>query len=109
MDFNDHLTSFIESRESNQPEQQVKTQNRARESLAKRQEEDHERAGIETKLEHVSVNGRWMLKKEQELAEITSKLAKTRPADPERVAYLQKLRKQLKLTALNHENANSNY
>ncbi|ELR67697.1 hypothetical protein C942_00004 [Photobacterium marinum] len=109
MSFSDYLDDFIKQRDQQsktaapgkrtfqrQPViQDATSQSVAREAIAKAQEEASERASFETKAAHTRVNGRCVLESEAHNADQLKPQAK--PADPDRVRYIQQLRKDLKL------------
>ncbi len=70
-------------------------QSKAREALAKEQELASRKAEQETKMQHYRISGRYVLANEAVSQQKQQK--PTRPADPNRIAYIQQLRKELKL------------
>ncbi|EAR56749.1 hypothetical protein C0W92_19350 [Photobacterium angustum] len=108
MSFDDHLNNFIKQRDqfggTVQQRQQKRNsyvvvdatdQSKARESMAREQELAAKRAEFETKQHHERVSGRCVLPDEAQTLE-NNKL-QARPADPSRIAYIQQLKKDLKL------------
>ncbi|WP_318479673.1 hypothetical protein [Photobacterium leiognathi] len=108
MSFDEHLNNFIKQREQfgtpNQQRQQKRNtyvvvdatdQSKAREAMAKEQELASKRAEFETKQHHDRIKGRCVLPDEAKALESTQTHA--RPADPGRIAYIQQLKKDLKL------------
>ncbi|GAL07227.1 hypothetical protein ACFFLZ_22945 [Photobacterium aphoticum] len=106
MSFSEHLDNFIKQREQQgqAPGQSYKrkhviqdptNQSLAREALAKAQEEASLQATVETKLPHYRINGRCVTDNEAHaLHQLETASA---PANPERIAYIEQLRKSLKL------------
>ncbi|WP_237157047.1 hypothetical protein [Photobacterium rosenbergii] len=107
MSFSDHLDNFIKQRDQQnqgrgqfqQRKQRVvvdpTNQSLAREAMAKAQEEASEQATIETKHHHQRINGRCMMDHE---ADALNKLeVEKKPANPDRIEYINQLRKSLKL------------
>ncbi|WP_297482898.1 hypothetical protein [uncultured Photobacterium sp.] len=105
MSFSDHLDNFIKQREQfgQQPNRIQKRhayvvadatdQSKAREAMAKEQEQATLRAEQETKQYHQRIRGRCVLPSEAQ----QERQNDTRPADPDRIAYIQQLKKDLKL------------
>lgn len=106
MSFSDHLDNFIKQREQfgQQPNRMQKRnsyivvdatdQSKAREAMAKEQEHATLRAEQETKQYHQRIRGRCVLPSE---VQAQQRQNDTRPADPARIAYIQQLKKDLKL------------
>ena len=106
MSFSEHLDNFIKQREQQghsigQPYkrkhvvQDPTNQSLAREALANAQEEASQQATMETKLPHQRINGRCVTQTEaQALHQLETTSA---PANPQRVEYINQLRKSLKL------------
>ncbi|MEC6796984.1 hypothetical protein VXS03_07975 [Photobacterium sp. S4TG1] len=107
MSFSDHLDNFIKQREQfgQQPNRIQKRnayvvvdatdQSKAREAMAKEQEHATLRAEQETKQYHQRIRGRCVLPSEAQAQQERQNDA--RPADPARIAYIQQLKKDLKL------------
>lgn len=113
MSFSDHLDNFIKQREQfgHQPNRTQKRnsyivvdatdQSKAREAMAKEQEHATLRAEQETKQYHQRIRGRCVLPSEAQAQQ--ERKDDTRPADPARIAYIQQLKKDLKLKKYNAE------
>ncbi|KJG14139.1 hypothetical protein UB37_18040 [Photobacterium iliopiscarium] len=113
MSFSDHLDNFIKQREQfgQQPNRMQKRnsyivvdatdQSKAREAMAKEQEHATLRAEQETKQYHQRIRGRCVLPSEAQAQQ--ERQSDTRPADPDRIAYIQQLKKDLKLKKYHSE------
>ncbi len=114
MSFSDHLDNFIKQREQfgHQPTNRMQKRNsyivvdatdqsKAREAMAKEQEHATLRAEQETKQYHQRIRGRCVLPSEAHAQQ--ERQNDTRPADPARIAYIQQLKKDLKLKKYNAE------
>ncbi|QUJ68706.1 hypothetical protein KDD30_06280 [Photobacterium sp. GJ3] len=109
MDFSDYLDNVLKQRQQQakqpaqskqqplwvQQRQEDKTsQSLARDALAKAQEDASERAEQESKALHVRLNGRYLTAEE---AQAKTKLqTQAAPANPDRIAYIQSLKKNLR-------------
>ncbi|KLV07064.1 hypothetical protein ABT56_05740 [Photobacterium aquae] len=111
MSFSDHLDNILKQREqkaqglsvAGQPRkhtiQDPTNQSLAREAMAKAQEDASRQAEYDTKLPHCCINGRYVTEEE---AEAMKKMhTKCAPANPDRIAYINQLRRNLKLKKRN--------
>lgn len=107
MSFSDHLDNFIKQRDQ-QPQsstrqsyrrqpaiQDATGQSKAREAMAKAQDDASVRATIETKAPHVRIHGRCVT--EQEAYTLELQQVQPTPVSQSRLDYIQQLRKDLKL------------
>ncbi|MGF1702299.1 hypothetical protein L4D09_18560 [Photobacterium makurazakiensis] len=111
MSFSDHLDNFIKQRDK-QSQGQSPTfrrkhvvqdptnQSLAREAMAKAQEEASEQATLETKQTHYRLNGRCVTEIEAHAQQQLE--SESAPANPERIDYINQLRKSLKLKKRNN-------
>ncbi|CAG20490.1 hypothetical protein [Photobacterium profundum] len=110
MSFSDYLDDFIKQRDqrpqstaSSQPfrrqpapsVQDATNQSKAREAMAREQEEASERATEETKQPHTRIHGRCMTA--QELYALDQQKVEAIPVSQSRLDYIQQLKKDLKL------------
>ncbi|PSW21282.1 hypothetical protein C9I98_04900 [Photobacterium sanctipauli] len=106
MSFSDHLDNFIKQRDKQSQGQSPSfkrkhvvhdptNQSLAREAMAKAQEEASMQATVETKQTHYRLNGRCVTETEAYAQEQLK--SESAPANPERIAYINELRKSLRL------------
>ncbi|GAB6261849.1 hypothetical protein L4174_007400 [Photobacterium sp. CCB-ST2H9] len=109
MDFSDYLDNVLKQRQqqASQPAKQKQqphwlqqrqedktSQSLARDAMAKAQEDAALRAEHETKAQHIRMNGRYMTEEEAQ-AKVQLQTAAA-PANPDRIAYIQSLKKSLR-------------
>ncbi|KLV08744.1 MULTISPECIES: hypothetical protein [Photobacterium] len=105
MSFSEHLENYIKQRDQQQQQgqplrhkyvvQDPTNQSLAREAMAQAQEDASRQATVESKQPHYRVNGRCMTQNEASAMEQLKPTSA--PANPDRIAYIQQLRKNLKL------------
>ncbi|OAN17676.1 hypothetical protein A3K86_01775 [Photobacterium jeanii] len=108
MSFSDYLDDYLKQRDQKSASapkrgdyrqqhvvKDATSQSMAREALAKSQEEAFERSSLETKTAHYRINGRCVT--EDEAKTLATMKVQAKPENPDRLALIAKLRKDLHL------------